>query len=87
VPGRIDTSRGGLRANFESLPDAPVTRFTMTLFGGRRGLLANAESPCRGTHRANARFIAQSNETAVKHPRLKAKCKGGRHRKHPSKER
>jgi hypothetical protein len=78
VPGRIDTSRGGLRANFESLPDAPVTRFTMTLFGGRRGLLANAENPCRGTHRANARFIAQSNETAIGHPRLKVKCKGKR---------
>lgn len=78
VPARIDTARGGIRANFEALPDAPVASFTMTLFGGRRGLLANAEAPCRGVHRANARFVAQSNETAVARPRLRARC-GGRH--------
>lgn len=86
VPARIDSSRGGIRANFEGLPDAPVTSFTMDLFGGRRGLISNAESPCAGIHRANARFIAQSNETAVLHPRMKAKCpkkrggKAGGHR-------
>jgi hypothetical protein len=75
VPGRIDTSRGGMRANFETLPDAPVSRFTMTLFGGKRGLLSNAGRPCHGVHRANARFIAQSNATSVRHPRMRARCK------------
>ncbi|HEU5254284.1 MAG TPA: hypothetical protein VFU16_13265 [Solirubrobacterales bacterium] len=74
VPGRIDTSRGGIRANFESLPDAPVTSFTMNLFGGKRGLLVNAEPPCRGVHRTNARFIAHSNATAIARPQLRAKC-------------
>jgi hypothetical protein len=78
VPGRIDSSRGGIRANFESLPDAPVTSFTMTLFGGKRGLITNAGNPCKSTRRGNARFIAQSNLTAVTHPPLKAKCKGGK---------
>ncbi len=75
VPGRIDSSRGGIRANFEALPDAPVTSFTMTLFGGKRGLIANSENPCRGVHRANARFVAQDNDTAIGHPRLKARCR------------
>jgi len=75
VPGRIDSSRGGIRANFEALPDAPVTSFTMNLFGGKRGLIANAEAPCRGAHGANVRAIAQSNLTAVLHPRLRARCK------------
>jgi len=84
VPARIDSSRGGIRANFESLPDAPVTSFAMTLFGGRRGLVSNSESPCRGTHRANARWIAQSNLTAVLHPRLRARCRGGKHPKRES---
>jgi hypothetical protein len=78
VPGRIDASRGGIRANFEALPDAPVTSFTMTLFGGKRGLITNAGNPCRSTRRGNARFIAQSNLTAITHPPLKAKCKGGK---------
>jgi len=80
VPGRIDSSRGGIRANFESLPDAPVTSFTLTLYGGKRGLLSNAGAPCRRTHRANARFIAQSNLTAIGHPRLKAKCRAPAHK-------
>ncbi|HEU4462875.1 MAG TPA: hypothetical protein VFR75_09810 [Solirubrobacterales bacterium] len=80
VPGRIDSSRGGIRANFERLPDAPVTSFTMALFGGKRGLLANAEAPCRGLHRANARWIAQSNATAITRPKLRAKCRKGSRR-------
>ena len=75
VPGRIDSSRGGIRANFEGLPDAPVSKFTMTLPGGKRGLLANGENLCGRTRRANARFVAQSNETAVGHPKLLVKCK------------
>jgi hypothetical protein len=75
VPGRIDSSRGGIRANFESLPDAPVTSFTMTLFGGKRGLIANAEAPCQGIHRANGRFVAQSNLTAIRRTRVRAQCK------------
>jgi hypothetical protein len=76
VPGRIDSSRGGIRANFEGLPDAPVTKFVMTLLGGKRGLLQNGEDLCRHKSRANARFIAQNNETFVAHPKLTAKCNG-----------
>ncbi len=76
VPGRIDESRGGIRASFEGLPDAPVTKFTMDLAGKKRGLLQNGESLCRGRRRINVRYIAQSNETAVTHPLLAVKCKG-----------
>jgi len=81
VPGRIDSSRGGIRANFEALPDAPVTSFTMNLFGGKRGLISNAEPACRGRHRANVRAIAQSNLTSVLHPLVKARCGKGRRRR------
>ncbi len=77
VPGRIDTANSGIRANFENLPDAPVTKFTVTLAGKTRGLLQNGEGLCAETHRANARFIAQSNATHVTHPILKVRC--GRH--------
>ena len=80
VPGRIDSSRGGIRANFEGLPDAPVSKFTLIMPGGKRGLLANGENLCGRTRRANARFVAQSNETDVGHPKLLVKCgkkKGG----------
>jgi hypothetical protein len=80
VPGRIDSSRGGIRANFEGLPDAPVTRFTMSLFGARHGLLQSSGGLCttRGSQ-VNARLIAQDNDTAVLHPRLGAPCKKPKH--------
>jgi hypothetical protein len=80
VPGRIDSSRAGIRANFEGLPDAPVSRFTMTLLGGKHGLVQNGKDLCAARSRANARFVAQSNETAVAHPMLTARCRhrGGR---------
>ena len=78
VPGRIDSSRGGIRANFEGLPDAPVSKFVLTLPGGRRGLLQSGADLCRAKPRANARFVAHNNATAVGHPRLTLKCK---HRK------
>lgn len=82
VPGRIDSSRGGLRARFEDLPDAPVSRFTMTLDGGKRGLLVDAEDVCAHPARASARYTAQDNATAVGAPRLGVACKrrGSRHR-------
>jgi len=57
------------------LPDAPVTKFTMVLNGGKRGLLQNGQNLCQAKAPANARFIAQSNETAVAHPKLSVKCK------------
>jgi hypothetical protein len=82
VPGRIDSSRSGIRANFEGLPDAAVTKFVLTLPGGKRGLLQNGDDLCQVKSPANARFVAQSNETAVGHPKLTVKCaKGSKHRK------
>jgi hypothetical protein len=81
VPGRIDSSRAGIRANFEALPDAAVTSFTLTLAGGRRGLLQNGADLCRGRPRANARFVAQSNETAVAHVKVGVRCRHTRRKK------
>lgn len=74
VPARIDRSRGGIRANFDNLPDAPVTKFTLTMQGGKKGVLQLGGSLCAKEQRTNARFIAQSNATEVVHPVLKAKC-------------
>lgn len=87
VPGRIDALGGAIRATFEGLPDAPVTSFTMTLRGGRHGLLQDAAGLCaRKAPRATARFLAQDDSTHVTHPRLAAPCPGA-HRKAPHKRR
>ena len=78
VVGRIDSHKGGLRATFDVLPDAPVSKFELTLRGGKRGVLAAAENLCQGSHRALSRFWSQGNATYVSKPKLEAKCKGKR---------
>jgi hypothetical protein len=80
---RIDSSRGGLRGSCDSLPDAPVTSFTMILPGGKRSLLVNSEDLCAAPQRANARFMAQNNATAILHPKLRVDCakRGGKGRR------
>ena len=72
--GRIDSSRGGTRATFDGLPDGAVSKFTMVLNGGKKGVLQLGGSLCAKPQHALARFIAQSNATEVLHPVLRAKC-------------
>jgi hypothetical protein len=76
VLGRIDSHKGGIRASFDVLPDAPVSKFELSLKGGKRGVLANSENLCQGTHRALSRFWSQSNSPYLSKPKLGVKCKG-----------
>jgi hypothetical protein len=70
---------GGIRNTFEVVPDAPVTEFTLTMQGGKKGLLENSENLCTGTFRATAKFTAQNGKAATLHPALRSSCKGRRH--------
>ncbi|HKF82317.1 MAG TPA: hypothetical protein VKB23_05080 [Solirubrobacterales bacterium] len=84
VVGRIDRARGGgLRGTFELLPDAPVTKFTMNLAGGKHGLLVNSENLCSAPQLASARFIAHDNSTAISAPPIAVKC--AKHKQHKRK--
>ena len=75
LTGRIDSSHGGVRGTFEDLPDAPVSRFEMTIFGGRkRGILVNAANLCASPQLATARFVGQNNTGEAFHPRVGAEC-------------
>jgi hypothetical protein len=86
LEGRIDTFRGGIRGTFESLPDAPVTRFTMTIFGGRkRGILVNSENLCRRPQLSTARLLGHHNVGDAGRPRVAVKC--GKKGKQPRKRR
>jgi hypothetical protein len=70
VVGRIDSLHGGLRGTFETLPDAPVSRFVMTLKGGKHGLLVNSEDVCAAKRPANARFTGKNGAVVTLHPRV-----------------
>jgi hypothetical protein len=85
LDGRIDSHHGGLRATFEDLPDAPLTRFTMTLDGGHKGLLVNSANICTAGQPALARLVSQSNGGEIIKPRLTAQCGKGSGRRSGSK--
>jgi hypothetical protein len=81
LAGRIDSYHGGIRARFEGLPDAAVSQFQITLFGGpKRGLLVNAENLCRQPQTVIARFVGQSNLGQATKPRLGMRCGKGKNR-------
>jgi len=67
VVGRIDSKLGGMRATYGVLPDAPVTKFVLTLKGGKHGLLVNSDDICKKP-RATARMIGQNNSGVVLKP-------------------
>lgn len=70
--------KGGIRAFFSDLPDEPVESFTMTLFGGKRGLLVNSADICAVPPVANVKAVAQNNIGAVFTTRLRGQCAKGK---------
>jgi hypothetical protein len=76
LKGRVDsTPQNGIRNTFETVPDAPVSRFVLELKGGRRyGLFQNSEDICRTEQRANAVFRAQNGLLLQSHPLIRNRC-------------
>ncbi len=79
--GRIDSVKGGgIRNTFEAAPDAPVSTFTLTMQGGKKGLLVNSTNLCKGTHKADVSFDGHNGKQKDYRAELKAKC-GGKSKK------
>jgi hypothetical protein len=74
--GRTDSIRGGIRNTFEGVPDAPASKFVLSLKGGKRGLLINSRDICKGKNRARATFTSQSGKVAQLRPPIEARCRG-----------
>ncbi len=75
--GRIDSFHGGIRTTYDTVPDVPVSKFVLTLPGGRRGLLVNSRNLC-GKQKVGAivRFKAQNGKQANRRPKLLMPCGG-----------
>jgi hypothetical protein len=73
--GRIDSFRGGIRTTFGRVPDVPVSKFTMVLPGGRKGLLVASRDLCKGPVKAIVRFKAQNGKKLNKRQTLRTPCK------------
>jgi hypothetical protein len=73
--GKIDSFRGGIRTTFGRVPDVPVSKFTMVLPGGKRGLLVASRDLCKRPVKAIVRFKAQNGKKLNKRPTLRTPCK------------
>lgn len=77
--GRIDSFNGGIRNTFETVPDVPVKTFTLTMRGGKKGLLENSTNLCAKKNRASAEFSAQNGKRLSFRPLLRPSgCKKAR---------
>jgi hypothetical protein len=72
--GYIDSVNGRVRTRFLHVPDAPVTKFVMNLFGGGRGLIENSEDLCRTGRRAEMHLRAHNGRSVNRTPRMAAPC-------------
>jgi hypothetical protein len=72
--GRIDSIKGGIRTTFATVPDAPITKFVLTMQGGKKGLLINSRNLCKATSRATVELDAHNGKSADQHPILQNDC-------------
>jgi hypothetical protein len=76
VEGGIGPGKhGGILTFFDNLPDAPIDRFTMTLSGGRHGLLQNSSNICANPPLATISALGQNNIGARFSSELRGQCK------------
>jgi hypothetical protein len=82
LASRIDSFKGGIRSTFESIPDAPVSKFVLEMQGQKKGLIVNSTDICKGSHLLKASLSGQNGRLDQVEPPLAAKCvKGKRHGK------
>ena len=83
VSGRIDQNKGRIRNTFDVVPDVPVSKFTLTVRGGKKGLLVNSRNLClaKGKQggkapkiRAIAKFKAHNGRKIKLRPKLRTPC-------------
>jgi hypothetical protein len=87
LAGRIDSIKGRIRTTFDTVPDVPVSKFVLTVRGGKKGLLTNSRNQCpkkkQGKKRAKplraiARIKGQNSKKANQRPKLRRPCDKGK---------
>ncbi len=80
--GVISSSKARLKTVFSGVPDVPVSRFVLSMKGGRKGLLVNSRDLCLRRNFSFLNFRAQ-NGKKLRRKRLPLRtpgCRGARHR-------
>jgi hypothetical protein len=71
---RIDSKKGGIRATFTEVPDAPISKVEVNMQGGKKGLIVNSTDLCLGKHRANAQLSGHNGKELELKPAMQASC-------------
>ena len=84
---RADTktvSGGRLQTTVPVVPDAPIGRFRLTVFGGRHGYLANTRDLCKRRPGVGVSFIGQNGKAVTQSVKIRTACgsKAKRRRAH-----
>jgi hypothetical protein len=77
---RIDSVKGGIRARFEDVPDAPLSKVVVRMQGAKKGLIVNSRNLCGVKSKANAQFSGQNGKEYSAKPVVKAGCAGKAHK-------
>jgi hypothetical protein len=85
--GYIDSVKAGkdktrVRTRFAEVPDAPVSRFELRLYGGRRGLIQNSKNLCTSEPMATVQMNGQNGKIADSQTRIQTSCGGKKKHKH-----
>ena len=75
--GRIDSKNGGIRTTFDTAPDAPVSKFTLQMRGGKKSLLISSRNLCKGTQKATVKMDAHNGRLREFRPVVQNGCGGG----------
>jgi hypothetical protein len=75
LDGKIDTFKGGIRTTFANIPDLPVSKFELTVPGGKHGLLQASTNLCAKPVRGIIRLAGQNGKSLKRKPRIQTACR------------
>ncbi|MBS1887288.1 MAG: hypothetical protein JSU06_08875 [Actinobacteria bacterium] len=82
--GVVRSVKGGrIRTTFSPVPDVPVSKFTLTMQGGKKGLIQNSRNLCAHKYFSKLKLLAQNGKRLVKKklPLGVAGCRGNKGRR------
>ena len=71
---------GKLKTTVPVVPDAPIGRFTLNLFGGKRGYLINTRDICKPSPKVRVDYTGQNGKARTEQIKVATGCKGGKKR-------
>jgi hypothetical protein len=79
---QIDSVHGRLRLRLKAIPDVPLAKAVLDLYGGKRGLIVDNGAICAGRRRANVVLEGQNGRMETLRPRVASRCASARQRGH-----